>query len=347
MTRPGWSAWATGGESGAGAGVSASGAILRGMPVLRADPWDADYGMGFAPVVDETPAHADPFVETADWAGPIRPGPAELGSLWFVDGVRRVDLRLVAIDGERQVSGLFGSFAVGAVRCDGRAVFAEHDVRRWVVLGAGLQPDRVEVRVGGDGLEFEPRAEPGTDPDAPLFGLQKLMQAEEANLASRLAAEGDRLVLTDGRLGFLDVTTSPVVGVVKRFVRAYLEPEHDALLSRLGPGERTPLFGLAYEGQPLQRYAWYTRLVPRRPVWHDHAGIVRCEVRAGVGVEDARRLADRVSALLPAFAGRPSDPRAPQNLAPIGALERWLRHRMGHRGMIRRALTSWLAGEGG
>jgi hypothetical protein len=154
-------------------------------------------------------------------------------------------------------------------------------------------------------------------------------------------------VLTDGRLGFLDATKSPVVGVVKRFVRAYLDPEHDALLPKLAPGERTPLFGLLYEGRPLERYAWYTRLVPTRPAWHDHAGLVRCEVRAGVGMSGARTLADRVSALLPAFAGRPSDPRFPQNLAPVGALETWLQHRMGHRGLIRRALTAWLTERGG
>jgi hypothetical protein len=165
------------------------------------------------------------------------------------------------------------------------------------------------------------------------------VQHAEASLAARTAAEGEGLVLTDGRLGFLDPTASPVVGVVKRFVKRYLEPEHDDLLPRLGSGERTPLFGLVYEGQPLERYAWYTRLVRSRSAWHDHAGLVRCEVRAGVGLAEARSLADRVSALLPAFAGRPSDPRYPQNLAPVGGLEAWLQHRMGHRGLIRRALT--------
>jgi hypothetical protein len=32
------------------------------------------------------------------------------------------------------------------------------------------------------------------------------------------------------------------------------------------------------------------------------------------------------------------DPRAPQNLVPIGALERELRHRMGDPGLVYRAL---------
>lgn len=302
--------------------------------------------MGFEARLDETPARAEPGVETDDWSLPIVPVAAEPGTLWFVDGVRRVELRLLASDdGGTQSFGLFGTSAVGAVRCDGRARFAEHEVQRSVVLGGGMRPQQVEVEIGRDRLVFGPRSEPGSEPDTPLDGLQHQMQAAEASVAARTAAQGDGIVLTDGRLGFLDATASPVVGVVKRFVRRYLQPEHDALLAKLGPGQRTPLFGIVYEGQPLERYAWYARLVSLRPAWHDHAGMVRCEVRAGVGVEEARKLADRVSALLPAFAGRTNDPRYPQNLAPVGALEGWLQHRMGHRGLVRRALTAWLTAQ--
>ena len=74
----------------------------------------------------------------------------------------------------------------------------------------------------------------------------------------------------------------------------------------------------------LRGYSWYTRLADAGPPWHDHAGIVRCEVRAGVRLDGARGLADRTTALLPAYAGRPTDPRAPQNLAPVAGLEGWL-----------------------
>jgi uncharacterized protein len=306
-----------------------------------------DHGMGFEAVGEEPAASADPSVETDAWSGPIRPPAPAPGTVWFIDGVRRVEVRLVAEEDGGRAPGLFGSYAVGAVRCDDAAAFARHEVGRSLVVGGGLRPSRVEIRVGGGDFAYEPRSEAGSDADVPVFGLQQAMQHAEASMAARTAAGGDALVLTDGRLGFLDPTASPVVGVVKRFVKRYLDPPHDALLSRLAPGERTPLFGLVYEGQPLERYAWYTRLVPLRPGWHDHAGLVRCEVRAGVGSEQARALADRVSALLPRFAGRPSDPRSPQNLTPVGALEAWLQHRMGHRGLIRRALTTWIAERGG
>ena len=316
------------------------------MLALRADPWTPDHGMGFEARLDETPATADPDVETSDWSAPFSPGEHPDTAVCFVDGVRRIEMRVLADEGEVRAPGLFGSWAVGVVRCDGAATFDEHVVGRSIVLGGGLRPARVELRIGGSPVVYEPRSMSGSDPDTPLIGLQETMRDAESSLATKTANATSCLVLADGPLKSLgDVTASPVVGGVKRFVRAYLDPEHDALLSRLAPGERTPLFGLAYEGHPLERYAWYTRLVASRAMWHDHAGLVRCEIRAGVGLDTAREVADRVSGLLPRYAGRSSDPRYPQNLAPVGALESWLQHRMGHRGLIRRALAERLTAE--
>jgi hypothetical protein len=314
---------------------------------LRADPWTPDHGMGYEARLDEAPATADPDVETTDWSRPFAPGAHPDAPVWFVDGVRRIELRVLADDDAgRRGPGLFGSWAVGTVRCDGRASFGEHDVGRSVVLGGGLKPDHVRILVGADELTYEPRSEAGVDADTPLHGLQEAMRDAEASIATRLASADGCLVLADGPLKTLrDETMSPIVGVVKRFVRAYLDAEHDALLARLAPGERTPLFGLAYGGAPPERYSWYTRLVGSPPTWHDHAGLVRCEVRAAVGLERARELADRVSGLLPRYAGRATDPRYPQNLAPVGGLEGWLQHRMGHRGLIRRGLQTWLSRE--
>jgi hypothetical protein len=312
------------------------------MVTLRADPWAPEYGMGFDVHVEEMPALADPFVETEDWSVPIAPLTAAPEAICFVDGVRRVELRLLADEGQVRAPALFGSFAVGAVHCDGRATFGEHRVGRAVIAACGLTPERVEVRTGATTLSYEPATEARADPNAPLERLQALMRDAENALAGRLAASGAGLVLVDGPLRLGDAVAGPVVGVIKRLVRRYLEPDHDGLLAVLGPGELTPLFGLTDQEGSVRGYSWYTRIAPMRPAWHDQAGIVRCEVRPTVGVDGAKLLADRVSAELPRFAGRPSDPRAPQNLAPVGGLETWLRHRMGHGGLIRRALTEWL-----
>jgi hypothetical protein len=317
------------------------------MVVLRADPWSPDYGMGYEAVAEERPLpSSDPFVETTDWSRPIDPPSLAQGPVWFVDGVRRVEMRVVADHDGLRVPGLFGSYAVGSVACDGAASFDQYRTCRAVVLCCGVVPDRTEVRAGAASLVFEPHTDPGSDPNRPLFRLQELMRAEEEALSSRLLLAGAGLVLVDGplRLGN-EPGDVPLVGVVKRFVRRYLEPEHESLLGRLAPGERTPLFGLMDQEADLRGYSWYTRLVEMRPPWHDHAGIVRCEVRAGVRLDAAVALADRVTAMLPAYAGRPSDPRTPQNLAPVAGLEAWLRHRMGDRAMIHRSLLAWLTAE--
>jgi hypothetical protein len=319
------------------------------MLVLRADPWSADYGMGYEAVAEETSLpSSDPFVETTDWSRPVPAPSPPTGPVWFVDGVRRVELRVVADQDGRRVPGLFGSFGVGSVACDGTARFDEHRTCRAVVLCCGVMPERAELRAGAASLVFEPTTDPGSDPNRPLVRLQELMRAEEDALAARLLLRGVGLVIVDGplRLGS-EPGDAPIVGVIKRFVRRYLEPEHESLLGRLRPGERTPLFGLMDQQADLRGYSWYTRLTNMPPPWHDHAGIVRCEVRAGVRLDGALALAERVTAMLPAYAGRPSDPRTPQNLAPVAGLEGWLRHRMGDHAMIRRSLLVWLAGSPG
>lgn len=314
------------------------------MLALRADPWDPGYGMGFdAPPPDEPSGTVIPDVESDDWSRPRAPGPgAADGPVLFVDGVMRIEVRLIAQDGDRRAPGLFGSWAAGCVRCDGRASFGDYTVGRALVVGGGMCGDDVEVPTGSERLRFRAVGVPEDDPNQPRYRLQEIMRSREAELAATLAAEHGALVLADGPLTFVDPTGASVVGIVKRFAKHYLDPDRGRLLARLGPGERTPLFAIAVEGQPVQRYSWYTRLVPMRAPWHDHAGIVRCEVASGLGMEASVALADRVSALLPRFAGRPSDPRAPQNLAPIGALESRLRHRMGDRVKVARALTGWL-----
>ena len=308
------------------------------MIVLRADPWAPDYGMGFEARLDEPYPEADAEVETSDWSAPIRPAAERSAGVWFVDGVRRVDLRLLADDGDVRAPGLFGTFAVGSVRCDGRASFGEARVERRVITAGGIVPPASRVRAGAAVLRFEPECAASLDPDAPLERLQGLMRDAENQMAAHLVAEGAPLVVVDGPLRLGDPVEGPLVGAVKRFVRRYLEPARERLLGTLAPGERTPLFALLDKERKMRVYSWYSRVASLVGPWHDHAGVMRCEVRASVGFDGAVAMADRVSAMLPAFAGRPADPRTPQNLVPIAGLETWLRHRMGDARMVRRAL---------
>jgi hypothetical protein len=76
---------------------------------------------------------------------------------------------------------------------------------------------------------------------------------------------------------------------------------------------------------------------------HPLAGIVRIEVGAAVGLEKARHLASLSAQLLPRFASSSvRDPRAPQNLLPVGALEQEMRRRLGDPILLRRAMERML-----
>ncbi|MGH2820083.1 MAG: hypothetical protein ACRDJ5_05475 [Actinomycetota bacterium] len=314
------------------------------MVELRADPWMPTHGAGAeASFEDEgTSAVVDPEVETSDWSRPLAPPPGPEEAFCFVDGVMRIDLRVMARDGDRRAWGLLGSYAAGGVRCDGRAGFVAEDagIGRVMVLGGRISAPPLTVTVGNAELSYEPRCLAGDLPASQREALQRLMLQAEQRVALRLSE--DHLVFADGPLHLNSGPNAEVVGVVKRMVTAYLNGGHAALLGSLEPGQRTPLFALG--NSVLDRYAWYLRLLPRHPAWHDLAGLVRCDVRMELGLERARAIADRVCCLLPAFAGRPGiDPRAPQNLTPVGALETRLKHRMGSATVVRRALQAHLS----
>ncbi|MFN2587809.1 MAG: hypothetical protein ABR613_06815 [Actinomycetota bacterium] len=313
------------------------------MVVLKADPWRPDHSAGAEADLDGDLANAvvDPTVETPDWADAIAPAAGPCPPATFVDGVMRTELRVMATDGGKQAWGLLGSCTAGAVRCDGTAHYVAEDepVARALVIGGRIDAPPLLLDVGGMSMIYEPYPVADESPQGLRIRLQRLMLEAEQRLAARLA--GETLVFADGPLHLDGHPGGVVVGVVKRMVKRYLETPHADLLPRLRPGERTPLFALG--NNVLDRYAWYVRLIRQQEIWHDLAGLVRCEVRTTVGLQEARRVADQVACHLPAFAGRPGvDPRAPQNLTPVGALEARLKHRLGSATLIARALQTHL-----
>lgn len=315
------------------------------MVNLRADPWRPDFGAGAEIGFDEeiTAAAVDVSVETTDWTRGIVVAPCDPEPFCFVDGVMRSELRVMASDGDKRAWGLVGSFAAGAVLCNGSAAFTAEDVPvgRVMLLGSRVEAPAFNVQIGRSALSY--RSHPVTD-DSPTGlrrQLQRLMLSAEQTLAARLSE--DSIVFADGPL-HLDAggAKARVVGVVKRMVRSYLPDEQAALLPRLRPGERSPVFGLG--NQVLDRFAWYVRLIDGSSSWHELAGLVRCEVRTELGLQQATAIADLVACHLPSFAGRPGvDPRAPQNLTPVGALENRLKHRLGSAVLISRALLTRIA----
>jgi hypothetical protein len=135
-----------------------------------------------------------------------------------------------------------------------------------------------------------------------------------------------------------------VLGFIKRVHNLYLPTSHWQTVICLSVGQRTPLFVLSEMKRGM--YSWFQRIGARHPGDSDFSGIVRMEVSTHVGKEDACRLADSAASLLPRFVpSRGRDPRAPQNLLPIGALETHLRRCLGDSRLTRRRIQSLIASE--
>lgn len=292
------------------------------------ESWAPEYGTPDTGTREEPQAPPDTSVEvpSKDWR-PLLPDVAPSGDVLFVDGVRRVDASVwIDQDGRHPALGLCAVYAAGAVRCrDGSAELVEASVERGLFTSAAGAEDVITHH----GV-YEVRPTSGSVPEKLWLGIQQRMGELEGKVASRhVDAE---LVLVDGPLSHRHHVEG-AVGYVKTQHVQYLPEELVWILAALPVGRRTPLF---LTTTSWSRYSWYLRLaVGASPV----AGLVRCEMTADHSVAEAARVADRVTATLPRFASDPhKDPRAPQNLYPIGGLERILRSRLGDPQLMYRAL---------
>lgn len=295
------------------------------------DAWDPAYGTsGSEQELLSSAADVDPDVElpVPRWrpvAAPALPPPA---AVHFVDGVRRVDAHVWIEAGAAATAGICASYAAGVVSCrPGEARVDVVDVRRGLFTPA---PDAADLTLP---LAAYPVRRAAADDDLGLSrALQNAMADAEVDCALTARTGEEDLLVVDGPLvgrGQL----ARVLGLIKTHRSTYLEPAQNALVATLGPGERTPVFRL---GRDWVRCSWYLRL-PCRPgaPW---AGVVRVEC-PDLPVDDVLALAGLSQAVLPRYASvEHKDERAPQNLYPIGGLERLLRRRLGDRLLLDRAL---------
>ena len=306
------------------------------MARLHVEGWAPEYGAPLDISEERIAASPiDPTVETADWS-PIA-GSAENAPdvVAFVDGVRRIDARLTFDEPtEGPVPGIVGTFGVGATMWD-RSVpvstFSDLTVERAAVMAKGVT---AELGVVG-GLPLSAESVAGDDLSELISHFHGRMRAAEARLSSILAARGT-LVIADGPIN--ELRAQPIVGCIKSHRVTYLGPEHGSLIGRLGAGQRTPLFLIAAE--QFARYSWYLRLADLADE-HSWTGVVRCEAPTALGLDEVIELANCTTALLPRVASEGHiDPRAPQNLVPIAALERELRRRLGDQALVYRGLRA-------
>lgn len=306
------------------------------------EDWSVSYGSPYLIEPDELEGEAALLIEDGDDRLRFHRG-RDLGEplppLAFVDGVRRGEASLYRQDPATGdiVHGVAGAHARGAVVREGDGQLRFHDARvtRLAIWGGGQKP---HLPPTGDGFAWESDSIAAASPKDLLARLQERMRSAEATLAEALGKAG-YLTVIDGPLPYGRVIDAPILGYVKTHHKAVLMAHHHRRIPDLAPGERTSLFV-----RSKHCYSAYLRLAARGPFSGPWAGIVRLEIPIGAGKELAARAADRAAFFLPRFAGVPHrDPRAPQNLQPIGALESHLRHLLGDPRLAGRAVREAVA----
>lgn len=301
------------------------------------EDWSARYGSPYLVGPDDGGATARAeLVEDGPDLLSHGGGNPPASSVAFVDGVRRLEASLYLTDGEKLAHGVAGSHACGAVLADGtdRMTFAHIRVERLAIFGAGMKA----TLPGIGGFLWRSTSVADDSPEAPMNELQTRMRQQEGFLAEELATEG-RLVIVDGPLNFVRSRDLPVVGHIKTHYRTLLDPSAHNKVPLLRAGERTSLFRLGTD-----RYSCYLRLATPAVTAGPWSGIVRIEIPQSAGLSESIRTAEEVTATLPRYAGIPwLDPRAPQNLQPVGALERHLRHSLGDPRLANRAVREAVA----
>lgn len=321
------------------------------MAKLRFEPWLAEYDTAYRADPEsgvpeeitldlELPAH--------EWKALSASSCEPFDSLVFVDGSRRMEARVHLEDAGWHAHGGLGTTAVGAVLvAEGtRAEFAaDMRIARWCLIGSGREHPAIQLLASESwltDLRYEPLKVPDSDPESIMKGLQARMRQEEGNLASSLVQDHPgALVICDGplpltgpresMLGYIKTTS------VQRLPAAQLETARN-----LAAGERTPIH-LVGQGS-FRNFEWILRLRDPAPWYYSLAGTVRLQVAAPPDATEpsdfARRVADWSCLVLPRFSSQAhQDPRAPQQLLPVRALESELGRRMGSSLLLRRRIV--------
>lgn len=311
--------------------------------VLRLDPRPPAYDSVVDATLDDRAAeHVLDDVEMASWA-PVTPAPREAPPLAFVDGVERRDLRVSAEGDGWPIAGVLVSYGAGAI-CPGDGATLRHlRIEHRVILARGARPPVIQLQAGNTRVEYIPEHNAEDDPESLDRTLKNLRADLEADVVRRLIAEGGGLVLVDGRLP--PNTRGTAVGVIKTPHRLPITSgAHIDVLMQLGTGQRSPVF--VRQRSARSYYSWFVCLRKPGPLDLGMSGLAMLEMDDSVAKTDAIAMADLTAAVLPAYASTPArDDRAPQNLLPVGQLERELRHRLGDPELLRRLLIAAFARE--
>lgn len=332
---------------------------------IRLEPWSMGYDAPVSINPEEIPTSDNVNTEfevgNGEWQ-PMRPAiaPELPHQILFIDGRMRIDALCNGRRDDELLYGAFATIAVGAVLVDrtiSRAKCIAAEIRRIIAIGGNLNPPVtiIPAPMSGRGeLKYDYcLTSSNNDSDTPSQIVQSAMLDEELRIANELSLnkeliKEDTLIVRDGPLLYrVYQTPYDTMGYVKTMGKAYLKGDNAQVLRSLKVGERTPIFRISNtHGSNL---SWYLRsgskdLNYKKLGYHDLHGIIRIDLNGAIPLERAKAIADQSTYLIPQYASHPTrDPRAPQNLTPVGALEKELGRRMGSRELISRRLRGFLA----
>jgi hypothetical protein len=324
----------------------------------RVESWDPGYG---ASTEDQAELGSSTAQVTTDlelpearWR-PVDLDPAAPGwaMVLFVDGVRRIDAMAWISEppgngsgsgsGEAASLALCASYAAGVVCCrPGEAHLMAAEVRRGLFSTAEHATDVVTTAGLYRSLHTPARRDPASDLNLAvqraLGDVEAAVAAQARSGAGTATADNEDLLVVDGPLrGRQHLPRA--LGFIKTHRTEYLPAPLHRVVGTLAPGQRTPVFGL---GTSWHRHSWYLKLPGSAAPW---AGVVRVECPAELPLPQVIELADRSAPMLCRYASTEyKDARAPQNLYPIGGLERELRRRLGDQKLLYRAIRRASAG---
>ncbi len=305
--------------------------------LLKLDPRPPSYASLAEAALDvEPPGAVTADVECQTWRA--IPGPSGLRPprLAFVDGVQRLEQRISAEGEGLPIPGTIVSYAAGAVTPGHEPPLGHVSVQRRVLLAKGAQPAAIRLDAHNGCLDYLPEHSAGDDFVSLYRTLNDCRANLEAEVIRRLMLERPELIVVDGRLP--DVRHGPAIGFVKTLQTLYVsDPQHLDCLTGLSAGERSPVFLIERARSAV--YSWFVCLANPGPLDLALSGLARLEMDASSARAEVLRMADLTTSILPGYASSPmQDDRAPQNLLPLGQLERELRHRLGDPELLRRLM---------
>lgn len=343
---------------------------------MRLDPWAAEYTTAYyADTVQEAldSQKIDIRVEQASWQALTPLATNEDAMPWqrllFSDGSRRIEARVLLEDDDNihLAFGAMGSYAIGLVHCCPKqpSSFAAHfvdtasvvgipNVHRLCALSHGREREDIalpaDLQRSFGSLRYTISPCEHTEADAVIQQVQnEMLKAERRLISAVMHHYDDALIICDGQNPLLESPQAHnVVGYVKTIHQLRVAREQLEVVCALKEGQRSPLYLVMPENSKKSPYfECFLRLRDPSPWLYSLAGMVRLQFFAGKDpermLEPAQKRADWLSLNLPRFASRQyQDPRAPQQLLPVRALEAELRRRMGNAQLIRQRIMAYL-----